>query len=130
MRKSDEFNVTIGVVAGYAGEDCLKQFKIIDKKSFNTVWQQKALQEYEKSGIYISGISTFGYALYNKEWGCPTGGEPVYSVTGARNPEFYTDSNKWKRTVKNVVTAVKEYFKQEAVTLTFREIEYCYLKED
>ena len=128
IMKTDEFSATIGVVAGYTGGECLKKFKQIDRLELAKVWQEEAKKEMETSGIYVSAVINYSHSLYAIEWGCPAGGEPTYTLEGSRNPQFCKDSECWKNSVKNVVKAVKEKFKQSTVTLNFRTVEQEYIK--
>ena len=126
--KTDEFSATIGVIAGYTCEECLKEFKKIGRLELAKVWQEEAKKEMETSGIYVSAVINYSHSLYAIEWGCPAGGEPTYTLEGSRNPEFCKDSELWKNSVRNIVKAVKEKFKQSTVTLNFRTVEQEYIK--
>ena len=125
--KTNEFSATIGVISGYQGEECLKQFSKIDKLELAKVWQKEALKEMNNSGIYVSAIINYSHSLYNVYWGCPIGGEPTYTLEGSRNPQFCKDEEKWKQAVRNVVKSVKQHFKQSTITLNFREVEQEYI---
>ena len=127
--KTNEFNAVIGVISGYQGQECLKQFSKIDKLELAKVWQDEALKEMNNSGIYISAIINYSQSLYNTEWGCPIGGEPTYTLEGSRNPQFCKDDKAWKQSVRNVIKAVKEHFKQSTITLNFREVEQEYITD-
>ena len=125
---TDEFSATFGVVAGYTGEECLKEFGKIDKLELAKVWQEEAKKEMDASGIYVSCVINYSHSLYSTDWGCPIGGEPTYTLEGSRNPQFCKDSECWKNSVRNIVKAVKNHFNQSTVTLNFRIIEQEYIK--
>ncbi len=126
--KTNEFSVTIGVVSGYQGEECKEKFNTMDKLELAKVWQDEALIENSKSGIYVSAVINYSQAIYNVDWGCPIGGEPTFTLEGSRNAKFCTDENAWKKSVRNIVMAVKDYFKQSTVTLNFREVDQEYIE--
>ena len=126
--KTDEFSATIGIVSGYLGEECLKKFKQIDRLELAKVWQEEAKKEMDASGIYVSAVINYSHSLYSTDWGCPIGGEPTYTLEGSRNPQFCKDSECWKNSVRNIVKAVKEKFKQSTITLNFRTVEQEYIR--
>lgn len=124
---TNEFSATIGVVAGYSGEECLKEAeKLFD--SLPSVWQDAAGQINKETGIYISATCLGSKALYSTEWGCPVGGEPTWTIEGSRNPQFCPDTEAWQSAVVRVVRLVKEHFNQSTVTINFREVSQLYLK--
>ena len=125
--RTNEFNAVIGVISGYQGEECLKQFSQMKGNELAIAWQEEALKEMNYSGIYVSTIINESKSLYNTEWGCPIGGEPTYTLEGSRNPQFCKDEEEWKDAVRRVVKAVKGRFNQTTVTLNFREIEQEYI---
>lgn len=125
--KTNEFNAVIGVIAGYQGEECLKQFYKLTGNELATAWQEEALKEINNSGIYVSDVINESKSLYNTEWGCPIGGEPTYTLEGSRNPQFCKSEKKWKDAVRRVVKSVKNRFNQSTVTLNFREVEQEYM---
>lgn len=137
--KTVEFNAVIGVIAGYEGNNMVKDFKEsgISESTMGKVWMEEAQKEYERTGgennggIYISAVVNYSQSLYHKDWGCPDGGEPVFTLEGTANAEFCKNKEAWKESVKNVVLAVKHHFNQSTVTLNFREIEeQCYFREE
>lgn len=126
--KTNEFTVTIGVVSGYQAEECKEKFNTMDKLELAKVWQDEAWIENTKSGIYVSAVINYSQAIYATDWGCPIGGEPTFTLEGSRNPKFCTDEEVWKKSVRNIVMAVKRYFNQSTVTLNFREVDQEYIE--
>ena len=128
MIKTNEFNAVIGVIVGYTGEECLKEFNKLTGNELAIAWQEEALKEMNNSGIYVSAVINESKSLYNTEWGCPIGGEPTYTLEGSRNPRFCDKTEEeWKDAVRRVVKAVKGRFNQSTVTLNFREVEQEYM---
>ena len=87
------------------------------------------MREMNNSGIYVSAVINESKSLYNTDWGCPIGGEPTYTLEGSRNPQFCTDEEQWKESVRRVVTAVKGRFNQSTITLNFREVKQEYIND-
>ena len=124
--KTVEFTATIGIVAGYGGEQILIEAAKVDSKAMAIAWQEAAAQVMAKTGVYVSATINSSAALYHTDWGCPIGGEPTYTVCGSLNPQF-GEEKAWKEAVLQVVELVKQRFNQSTVTVNFREVTQVYL---
>lgn len=108
------FKLIIGVNEGYNNNS-----DEINLTAVNELWLEKAAAVANSTGIYISGISSLGRALYRHEWGCPEGGEPVVIFTGSLNGEFCKNAEAWKQAVREISLGLKEDLKQTTATLEF-----------
>lgn len=120
--KTVKFVSTIGIMEGYGHNNNG------ETKDFNSLYQEVAKKIFQETNIYISAVSVQSKTLYNTEWGCPKGGEDTYTISGVANPEFITDMEQYKETVRKVILKLKEELKQSTVTLEFIEVEIEYLK--
>lgn len=91
-------------------------------------WQKQADSVFELTGIYVSAVVSESRVVYKKEWGCPEGGEVVFTVESTMNESFIKDSHAWKEAVIKVVKAVKQELKQSTVTLEFSTVDMIYLQ--
>jgi len=117
--------INIGVVEGYFHGNNTETNDFI----FNEIVMSCAKEVFGKTGIYVSFVSYETKTLYNKEWGCPSGGEKTYNLEAAMNKEFIKCSEEdWVETVVDIVELLKEEFKQSTVTVTFGETYMYYMK--
>lgn len=92
-------------------------------------WQEIALQQFNKRGIYISSVVNISRAVYNSEWGCPMGGEDTVTITGTTNPAFVKDMEEWKSIVIEIAKELKCALEQSTLTLEFQTLEdFIYLQ--
>ena len=117
-----KFKLVIGVNEGYNNNSSK-----VDLTTVNELWLEKAAAVANSTGIYISGISSLGHALYRHEWGCPEGGEPVVIFTGSLNSEFCKDAEAWKQAVRKVSLDLKKDLNQTTATLEFSSVDMEYL---
>lgn len=122
METTISFKLIIGANEGYTDNS-----DEINLASINELWLEKAAAVANSTGIYISGISSLGRALYRHEWGCPEGGEPVVIITGSLNGEFCKNAEAWKQAVRKVSLGLKEDLKQTTATLEFSSVAMEYL---
>ena len=120
--ETTKFTLTIGVNKGYNNNS-----DEINLTAVNELWLEKAAEVANSTGIYISGISSLGRALYRHEWGCPEGGEPVVIITGSLNGEFCKNAEAWKQAVRKVSLGLKEDLKQTTATLELSSVDMEYL---
>ena len=123
--KANNFSATIGVVAG-----CNHDNEVTDAAAVVAdVWQEKAAEVHESTGIYISAVVSPALTVYGTNWGCPVGGEKTATVSGSANPAFVKDLDAWKQTVIEVVKAVKAELQQTTVVIEFSELsDFVYLE--
>lgn len=82
---------------------------------------------FEKSGIYISAISTEGRAIYKKEWGCPLHGERIITFHCTANINFINDLDLYKDGILYITKKLKKDFKQHTITITVIPSDIIYL---
>lgn len=114
--------INIGYNPGYGNNEKMS----LDE--FSLFLQNFIGENYESIGEYIPFIVTPVMTVYNKDWGCPNGGEPTMLLTATANPEFTKDTNKWKIHVEEYAKRLKAALKQQTVSLEFIEIDMVYLK--
>ncbi len=117
------FKLVIGVNEGYDANNSSE----IDLAAVNKLWLEKAAAVANSTGIYISGISSIGRALYRYEWGCPEGGEPIIIFTGSLNSKFCKNVDDWMQAVREVSLGLKKDLKQKTATLEFSSVDMEYL---
>ncbi len=126
MTKTMSFNATFGVNAGYDHENENTNAASI----VSAEWQNQAAKVFGSLGIYISVVVVDSKTVYNKDWGCPTGGELTATVSSEANPEFVTDLDLWKNSVLLIVKAVKAALEQSTVVVRFSSVDdFIYLTD-
>lgn len=124
-----KFTVTIGIVSGYQGQECLQVADSIPKDAIGKAWQKAAAKVMEDTGIYVSATISQSKALYATDWGCPIGGEPTFTISGSRNPEFCKDDESWQEATLTVIRLVKDAFQQSTVAVEFQKASLLYIKD-
>lgn len=126
MTNTISFRFVCGTAAGYGGDELLTH--VVGYDDFCVAYLQAAQKVMEKTGVYVSASVVPSRVLYSPDWGCPTHGEPVYTVTGSLNPMF-GEATAWKQAVLMVAQALKTAFNQSTVTVEFFRCEVDYLAE-
>lgn len=104
--------------------------KEVTEKEMGTLWQEIALEQFNKTSLYISAVVQKSTTVYNTEWGCPKGGEDTFNISITANPEFIEDLDKWKQVVIDCAKELKKILKQTTMTIEFKEADLIYLKEN
>lgn len=124
QEKTIQFESIIGVNEGY--------FHNNDNSSiedFNTLYQQLAADMYEETGIYISASISQKKVVYHKDWGCPVGGEVVYSIIGTCNPEF-CDTSVYKQVAMILLEKIARKLNQTTFTVVWQDVELNYFNSN
>lgn len=118
---SEEFELIIGVNPGYFH----KNENAVD---FFSLYQEVAEKVAEKVAAYVSAVIEKKKVIYSMEWGCPCGGEDVYSVKGVWNPE-YSELKDYKKAVYEISKILASELGQRTFTLTWRKLELNYFTD-
>lgn len=102
---------------------------IILSESVRCAWQRYAKDFYDETGMYVSAISVFGYALYHTDWGCPYEGEQCLSFHCTANPEFVHDFELYEKGILYIAKKLKKEFEQHTITITKLNANICYLTD-
>lgn len=134
MMKTTRFAATMGLIPGYFHNNPITHLNDPDfiaecTKSICLTWQIQASRVFAETGTYVSAIITPAVVVYAQEWGCPTCGEPIVTITGEFNPTYmnYSQILTWKGHVIRVVEAVAKELRQSTAQLTFKECDFVYL---
>ena len=106
---------------------------------FNHMWQAEAETIYQKTGIYVSVVTTDASVIYREDSGCPTGGEKAVDVSADCNPYYsfslgniseqdYTQS--WQDAFLEILENVAKKLDQSTVTVKFSDDRLIYLTTD
>ena len=83
----------------------------------------------------MGAVISVSKTVYDREWGCPLGGEDTVLITGDRNPDFddpqmsvWMNIAKFQDSALKVLTAVSKRLKQSTSQITFEETDFCYIK--
>lgn len=119
---TQEFELVIGINQGYNHNN---------DSSINIyeLYQEVAEKIYKEDGTYISATITESKVIYSASWGCPAGGEIVYSIKGTKNPQFVDDFEKYKKATERVAKTLASELKQSTFTLTWKNLELNYFKK-
>lgn len=120
-QKTERFTITMGVTAGYFHNNENESEDVYD------IWSKYALEEFNNTGIYISAVINENKVVYNADWGCPKGGETVFTISAERNPQFVTDKEQYRQVVENIATKVGAELQQSTFTIVWSDVElnYC-----
>ncbi len=122
--KTVAFFASLGIIAGYFNENQTKQERdlIVGK-----IWQKHALDvSNENGGTYVGSVISNSLTVYNKEWGCPEGGEETVAIRGECNPN-YTKVDAYKAAVIEVLSRCAQELKQSTTQVIFTEADFVYL---
>ena len=122
--KTIQFEAVIGVNEGY--------FHNNDKDAgtdFNALYQQLASDLYIETGVYISAVISSKRVVYHSAWGCPIGGEAVYSIVGTCNPEFCNSAD-YKQVVMILLDRLATTLKQTTFTVVWQNVELNYFSNN
>ena len=120
--KSVKAIINIGYNEGYGKNDKMT----LDE--FSLFLQDFIANNYESIGEYISFIVTPAMTVYNTDWGCHNGGEPMMLLTASANPQFVKNIDLWKIHVEEYARMLKSVLKQSTVFMEFVETDTVYLK--
>lgn len=124
MEMTTKMKLVIGTAPGYftenIGTSSMDVFCEAVKKAADVV--------NEKLKIYVSTIITPSRAVYSHVWGCPQGGEEVFTISSTRNPEFAPDKAAWQQACLKLAELLKKEFGQSTATVEFSETSLIYLK--
>ena len=120
--RAQKFTAVIGINKGHFHKNNNHE----NKKDIYLKWQSLSKNHYESKGIYVSANISKIKTIYHEKWGCPLGGEVTYEISGICNPVF-SDSNKWREVVLDIVKELKLYYEQSSCSLEFCECEFYYL---
>lgn len=110
---SEEFELIIGTNSGYFH----KNENAVD---FFSLYQEVAEKVAEETETYVSAVIEKKKVIYSVQWGCPCGGEDVYSVKGVWNPE-YSELKAYKEAVYKISKILASELGQRTFTLTWRK---------
>lgn len=134
--KTDRCEFTIGVVPGYYNDHGpIYNFLNIIRgafiaRDFTHTVQDVSETICKETNIYISWNISKTKTVYRDKWGCPPNGESTYTLSAVRNPEFESDSEKWKDAVMKCINILKDIMGQKTVSVIFSEVEFYYLKDN
>lgn len=123
IKKTVKFFASLGVVPGYGHENVTDANAI---EIAGNAWQGSAAKVFTETGTYVGAVVTPARTVYNKDWGCPVGGEITVSITGECNPE-YTKLDDYKKAVIETLRQTALKLGQSTTQLTFQEVEFVYL---
>lgn len=111
---TEKYEVVIGI------ENDITVSRMIEREIEKMIksWQKHAKEFFNKTGIYVSAIVNEGRAIYNKDWGCPDGGERTLTFNCTRNPKFIEDKYEYQRGIHYIVANLKNEFNQHTITIT------------
>ena len=104
--------------------------KEVTEKEMGILWDKIALEQFNKTNLYISAVVQKSTTVYNTEWGCPEGGEDTFNINTTANLEFIKDLDMWKQVVMECAKELKRILKQTTMTIEFKEADLIYLKEN
>lgn len=111
----DTFTCVIGVNEGYFHQNDVDT----NYPTFYSEVQRIADEIYTETGKYVGFVVAPAKVVYKEEWGCPSGGEDVYVLSG--NAFFEANSEeeeeKWADVVELFILKLKTHFKQTTVQI-------------
>ena len=120
--ETESWKLTIGTVPGYD----IDEGAGLSEAAFIDLYQTCAESVFENTGVYISATISPARAVYRAEWGCPTGGEPVFELRGVRNPMF-CEKAPYFDALRALTARLKTELKQSTAYLEYgsTRFEYC-----
>lgn len=126
--KTTKFSATLWVNAWYGHNNENEQSA---KDIVSKVRQDAAKKIFDTTWVYISAAISDTNAVYHTDRWCPEWGEKIAEVSGARNPEFMKDVEKYKQSVLDVLSLCQEELDQTTSQVEFNDdIEFVYLKRE
>ena len=123
-------SAVVGFNAGYGHENQ----STLDLKQICEDLKVAADKVEQNHGVYVSGSVSIGDAYYKNEWGCPFGGEDVFTLCATCNttykPEGFTNGqyiSLWREAWVELLHLIMEKYDQTAVTTNING-ENFYLK--
>ena len=129
---TEKYDIVIGFIPGYQPDVSLSQLHNI-KKDFNMDYFNNLYRKISTSNpiCVVSGVIQKALVCYPKEWGCPENGEPVYTISCTRNPEFNNSELLFREAVLYNVQVLQEELKQATVNVTESMVRVYYsIKDD
>ena len=106
---------------------------------FNHMWQEEAETVYQKTGIYVSVVTTEASVIYREDSGCPAGGEKAVDIRADCNP-YYSFSleniseqdyiQSWQDAFLKILENVAKKLDQSTVTVKFSDDRLIYLTKN
>lgn len=121
-RNGKEFELVVGVNAGY-NHDNQEQI------NFCKLYREKIAEVAAKTGIYVTAVINESRAVYPTAFGCPIGGEVVYTVRGTWNPEFAADFGRYRKAIELMCRILAHNLNQSTFTLTWKEAVTSYFRK-
>ena len=122
--RTKTIKATVGVNPGYSENNT----KELNYNDFFTVLQYCCKMVKKDTGVDVSFIFQNGRACYDSEYGCPMGGEPVYTLETTMDPRVNTIAT-WEPAVMQVIAMLKEKLIQTNITVTGSYNEVTYLSD-
>ena len=133
-----EFTVTFGVEPGYffdtgVNESISLRIEVGRVKKVALLWQTAMEVIFASTGISVGGVVAASTTVYDRQHGCPSGGELTVTVTGSSNPAFtncYDDTQRlaFIDALVLVVENVKSELNQTTVRLITHNAACMYFK--
>ena len=114
MEKFPKASIKYEVVIGLITDN----YNRYNPDTMKTKWQEYAKEYFDMTGVYVSAIAIEGNAIYNKDWGCPTSGEPCITFNCTINPHFITDFEVYEAGIIYITKKLKKEFHQHTITIT------------
>ena len=105
---------TIGVNEGYNHDN-------EDKIDFCETVQNICASYHNITGAYVSFVVSKTTTVYNKDCGCPKGGEVTYTLLAEPNPFFVYNKEKFEeysKHVKKVLVIIANTYRQTTIRIT------------
>lgn len=123
-KKSIQFIATLGILPGY-GHKNKTRTQTAALKIAGKAWQEAGEEVLAETGSHVGGVITPSLTVYNKQWGCPTGGETSVVIMGVCNPNYEIVAN-YKKAVRKTLEKAAKKLKQHTTQLTFQEVDFEY----
>lgn len=124
MVKTTKMELVLGTAPGYFTENA--GASPVD--AFCEAVEKAAAAVNDEVKIYVSTIITPSRAVYSHVWGCPYGGEEVFTISSTRNPKFAPNEAAWKQACLKLVESLKREFSQSTATVKFSKVSFIYLE--
>lgn len=119
--RTKEACLTVGVLKGY-NNAAKSEFKSTSEfADFLMSFMEQFVDD-----RYIPFVVSQSQVVYAKQWGCPTGGEPVFQLRSTLDTQFI-DEETWQATILERLELLADRLSQETVNVTFTDVEYTRL---